>query len=165
MKIIPSLSGERGGTGLCKPFCGKMKLLVDVRFGNCMSIQTESRHTFLVQAESRQAASHQVLHFLETTELVSYGSLNIDETAVMAGNNDAFWQILRQGIEKNRAFSQQILEELQRNGVREAADLLNIPLGYPSKLLHILAHMIDGFVGIDSVFYNLIEGSHWLGGI
>ncbi|MBU1137518.1 MAG: hypothetical protein KKA76_00930 [Proteobacteria bacterium] len=128
-----------------------------------MSRETESRQIFLVQAQSRQEAVQQVLHFLQTTELISYGLLNIDETGIMAGDSDVFWGNLWQGVGKNKAFSQQVLEELQRNGVREASDLLTVPLGYPSKLLHILAHMIDGFVGVDSAFYNLVEDSHWLG--
>lgn len=127
-----------------------------------MSMETESRHIFLVRAESWQEASRQVIHFLQTTELVSYGLLNVDESGVMAGTSNVFWEILWQGVEKNKVFSRQVLAELQKNGVREAADLLTVPLGYPSKLLHILAHMIDGFVGIDSAFYNLIEDSHWL---
>jgi hypothetical protein len=41
-------------------------------------------------------------------------------------------------------------------------DLLALKPGYPSKVLHILTHMLDGFIGIDSAFYNLVEDSHWL---
>jgi hypothetical protein len=52
--------------------------------------------------------------------------------------------------------------ELQETGLGRAEDLLTLQQGYPSKLLHILTHMLDGFIGIDSVFYNLIEDSHWL---
>ncbi|MBU0946519.1 MAG: hypothetical protein KJ804_20655 [Proteobacteria bacterium] len=126
-------------------------------------MEIESRHVFLVQAENRQDAVYQVIHFLQTTDLISYGQLNVDETAVLVGDSDVFWQTLSQGVEKNKAFSRQILEELQKNGVHEVVDLLTIPLGYPSKLLHILTHMLDGFVGIDSFFYNLVEDSHWLG--
>lgn len=126
-------------------------------------MEIKSRHIFLVQAESRQDASHKVVHFLQATELVSYGRLNIDENGVVSGTSDSFWEILWHGVEKNKAFSQQVLEELKGNGVREVGDLLTVSLGYPSKLLHILAHMIDGFIGVDSVFYNLVEDSHWLG--
>lgn len=128
-----------------------------------MRMNIESRHIFLVQAERRQDAVSQVIHFLQTTELVSYGLLKVEETGVMVGNNDAFWDVLNRGVERNRQFSSQLLKELQQNGVHEVTDLLTISLGYPSKLLHILAHMMDGFVGIDSFFYNLVEDSHWLG--
>jgi hypothetical protein len=33
--------------------------------------------------------------------------------------------------------------------------------GYVTKVLHTLTHLLDGFIGIDSVFYNLVEDSHW----
>ncbi len=128
-----------------------------------MCMKKESQHILLVQAENAKEAVHQVRHFLQTSELVSYEQLNIDETRVMAGNSDTFWKDLRQGVEENRKFSRWVLKELQETGVGEVADLLALPLGYPSKLLHILAHMVDGFVGIDSVFYNMVEDSHWLG--
>ncbi|MEJ2057239.1 MAG: hypothetical protein P8X39_05310, partial [Desulfofustis sp.] len=41
-------------------------------------------------------------------------------------------------------------------------DLIDLNQGYQSKILHIIAHFLDGFIGIDSVFYNLIDDSHWL---
>ncbi len=126
-------------------------------------MEIESRHIFLVQAENRQDAVGQAMHFLQTTELISYDQLNIDESGVLVADSNRFWETLGQGVEKNRAFSRLIMDELQKNGVREATDLLTLPLGYPSKLLHILTHMIDGFFGIDSAFYNLVEDSHWLG--
>ena len=34
--------------------------------------------------------------------------------------------------------------------------------GYESKVLHIITHLVDGFFGADTVFYNLEEDSHWL---
>jgi hypothetical protein len=128
-----------------------------------MGMEIESRHVFLAQAENREDAVYQVIHFLQTTDLISYSQLNVDETEVMVGDGDSFWETLRQSVEKNRVFSRQILEELQKNGIHEVVDLLTIPLGYPSKLLHVLTHMLDGFFGIDSVFYNLVEDSHWVG--
>jgi len=66
------------------------------------------------------------------------------------------------GIAANRTFCSALLKELQETGLTELEDLLAIQPGYPSKLLHILTHMLDGFIGTDSVFYNLVEDSHWL---
>lgn len=126
-------------------------------------MEKESQHIFLAQAESTKEAVRQVMHFLQTSDLVSYERLNIDETSVMDGNSDTFWEDLQRGVEKNRKFSRRVLQELQEAGLYEVTDLLALPQGYPSKLLHILTHMVDGFVGIDSVFYNMVEDSHWLG--
>jgi hypothetical protein len=44
--------------------------------------------------------------------------------------------------------------------VESLGDLESLPQGYQSKTLHTLTHLLDGFFGIDSHFYNLIEGSH-----
>ncbi len=126
-------------------------------------METEFQHIFLVQAESIKEACHQVTHFLQTSELVSYAQLNIDAARVKAGDSDGFWKDLQQGAKKNKEFSRRVLHELQAAGVHEVNDLLTLPLGYPSKLLHILTHMVDGFFGVDSFFYNLVEDSHWLG--
>jgi hypothetical protein len=51
---------------------------------------------------------------------------------------------------------------LRQTGVSDILDLEALEHGYPSKLLHMLSHFLDGFVGIDSSFYNLIDDSHWL---
>ena len=29
-------------------------------------------------------------------------------------------------------------------------------------MLHVITHLLDGFFGIDSYFYNLVEDSHWV---
>jgi hypothetical protein len=42
--------------------------------------------------------------------------------------------------------------------------LLTLKQGYATKILHTLTHLLDGFIGIDSAFYNLVEDSHWVSG-
>src|SRR4030043_54062 len=41
-------------------------------------------------------------------------------------------------------------------------DLQELPQGYKSKILHVITHLLDGFFGIDTYFYNLEEDSHWV---
>ncbi len=45
-------------------------------------------------------------------------------------------------------------------GVSLLNDLENMPQGYRTKMLHVITHLLDGFFGIDSYFYNLEEDSH-----
>ena len=47
-------------------------------------------------------------------------------------------------------------------GYTTLADLLNLPQGYHSKILHTIAHMEDGFFGIDAGFFDLDELSYRL---
>lgn len=119
-------------------------------------------HLFLATGSTLEQARQQARHFMDTTQLVVYQSTLIPEETILPGTNDRFWDQIEAGIAANRAFCKALLMELQETGLGRAEDLLTLPQGYPSKLLHILTHMLDGFIGIDSVFYNLIEDSHWL---
>ena len=62
----------------------------------------------------------------------------------------------------NRKVLADLLEELKDSGVTEVQHLVSLPQGYASKTLHTIAHLLDGFIGIDSHFYNLVDDSHWL---
>jgi len=64
------------------------------------------------------------------------------------------------GLEKNRESVISLIDELQTSGYSQLLDLADMKQGYESKILHILVHFLDGFIGIDSSFYNLIEDSH-----
>lgn len=123
---------------------------------------SHQHHLFLANGRSLMQARQQVDHFMKTTQLVVYQSIIINDEKIITATCDQFWVQLTQGIEANRRFCCSLLQELQNNGVHAVQDLLLLPLGYPSKILHILSHMLDGFFGIDSVFYNLLEDSHWL---
>lgn len=120
------------------------------------------RHLFLAAGNSLIQARQQAAHFMNTTQLVVYQSTTIKDAEIQSGTWKHFWVEMEAGISANRAFCRTLLEELQETGLTELEDLLTIQRGYPSKLLHILTHMLDGFIGTDSVFYNLVEDSHWL---
>ncbi|MDO9040763.1 MAG: hypothetical protein Q7U64_00285 [Desulfocapsaceae bacterium] len=124
--------------------------------------KTEPRHLFLAAGNSLMQARQQAAHFLNTTQLVVYQSTTIKDEEIQSGLWKHFWAEMEEGIAANRLFCRNLLKELQETGLVELEDLLAIQPGYPSKLLHILTHMLDGFIGTDSVFYNLVEDSHWL---
>ena len=63
---------------------------------------------------------------------------------------------------KNRDRVAALALELEQTGARTIADLKHVEHGYPSKILHVLTHFLDGFIGIDSHFYNLPDDSHWV---
>ncbi len=120
------------------------------------------KHIFLIRAANQEQAQHKVVHFLEHTELIRYEATTIHAASIMDGDNPAFWPELDQGVASNRTFAKGLIVELQETGVSSLADLQNLPQGYPSKVLHTLSHILDGFIGVDSAFYNLLEDSHWL---
>ena len=122
----------------------------------------DHQHLFLTTGENLTQARNQVAHFINTTQLVVYQSTSIRDEEIHSGGWKYFWTEMESGIAANRAFCSTLLQELQETGLIELEDLLTIQKGYPSKLLHILTHMLDGFIGTDSVFYNLVEDSHWL---
>ncbi len=127
-----------------------------------LSYETSDHHLFLASGTNPTQARQQAIHFLHTTQLVIYQSTTIIDSGILSGANEHFWGIIETGIAANRAFCRSMLTELQETGVTGLEDLLTMQTGYPSKVLHILTHMLDGFIGIDSVFYNLVEESHWL---
>lgn len=119
-------------------------------------------HIFLTQAETINQAHNKVRHFLEHTELIRYEAMTIDAKASINGSEPSFWTEVDQGVAMNRQFTKDLIGELEGTGVRNLSELKDLPQGYPSKVLHTLVHILDGFIGVDSAFYNLLEDSHWL---
>ena len=66
------------------------------------------------------------------------------------------------GLVANDVFARRMIEHLKEEGATTLEDLLSVKQGYATKILHTLTHLLDGFIGIDSVFYNLVEDSHWV---
>lgn len=119
-------------------------------------------HYFLTAGSSSSEAKRKALYFLGSTELVIYQTTTIYEQEITSNIHPDFWSTIETGMAANRSFCHAIFVELQESGLARLEDLLTIQQGYPSKVLHILTHMLDGFIGPDSVFYNLIEDSHWI---
>jgi len=49
---------------------------------------------------------------------------------------------------------------LQAEGAADPQTWTSLQQGYTTKLLHTTVHLLDGFFGVDSVLYNLVENSH-----
>ncbi len=121
-----------------------------------------ARHSILVSGVNYSDCKAQIYGFFKKTSLVQYDRISIDSSAAVNGDNDCFAEKLQNSLEQNRIVLNKLIEELKTAGIETNSDLLNLPQGYPSKVLHIIAHFLDGFIGIDSAFYNLIDDSHWV---
>ena len=120
-----------------------------------------ARHMVLSEGESPETCRTQVINYFERTSLVHYDTIVIDED-ILCGSDPTFGQQLDLGLKRNRQTLDKFIEELGATGFEKRDDLMGLNQGYQSKILHIIAHFVDGFIGIDSVFYNLVDDSHWL---
>jgi hypothetical protein len=124
-------------------------------------MRLEVTHWFLVMAPDRARAGSHVRRFLERTQLVRYDRVRLVEAESCSGADPQFWPLLEQGTADNRQVLAELHAELRAAGTREFKDLLALPQGLQSKILHTMVHLLDGFFGIDSRLYVLPEDSHW----
>ena len=117
-------------------------------------------HLLLTPGIDRGAALARVSRFFAGNFLVKYDQVEIAPARSIAGSDPDFWPRLERGLSENRRAVAELLQALQGSGFATLADLAQMPRGYESKLLHLLTHLLDGFFGIDSRFYNLEEDSH-----
>ncbi|MDW8136201.1 MAG: hypothetical protein RMI74_05360 [Thermodesulfobacterium sp.] len=117
-------------------------------------------HLFLVSGESKEEAISKVKHFLKSYELVRYDQFEIKD--VLNGIYEGFLKNLEEALQKNQQILEGFIKELIEAGFAKTENFKNLPQGYLSKLFHTIAHFLDGFFGIDSYFYNLVEDSHFL---
>lgn len=127
-----------------------------------MTMTRISQHHVLLSGESFAHCSQQARKFFDLTSLVIYDCIEIRKENSLSGLDKAFWGQLERYQEKNRAIVKRLLSELTQSGIKTTEDILLIEQGYLSKTFHILSHFLDGFVGIDSYFYNLLDDSHWV---
>jgi hypothetical protein len=121
-----------------------------------------AQHIVLTSGTNKEECRTQVLHFFEQTSLVRYDRISIDDTSIISGSHQDFSTRLAKGLQRNEEVLAKLIEELKGAGFENRKDLRSLPQGYPSKVLHIIAHFLDGFIGIDTAFYNLIDDSHWI---
>ena len=123
-------------------------------------MRLEINHLFLTPGSSPENSRQRVSRFLDRSQLVRYAAVAFLPSRTISGDQAGFNETLDAGLARNRAALDELLGELAIEGFRDLADLASTPQGYPSKLLHTVAHLVDGFFGIDSAFYNLAEDSH-----
>ena len=122
-------------------------------------------HSFLVRSPSASLASQQVQHSLVGNQLITYADFLVREEEILNGTDARFRPSLEQGLAANHAFARRMLDHLKEEGLTTLDQLLELQQGYGTKILHTLTHLLDGFIGVDSVFYNLVEDSHWVSGV
>jgi len=117
---------------------------------------------FLVDADTYAQGCEKVTLFLDKTALVRYENIVFNSDLSCSASDPIFWEIVNNGLEKNKQSIIALIDELQESGYSQLTELAGMKQGYESKVLHTLVHLLDGFIGVDSSFYNLIEDSHLL---
>ena len=125
-------------------------------------MKLEVTHKILAMEPDFEKSSAHVLRFLDHTSLVHYDAVRVVAAESCSGADPRFWPWLEQGLADNRRVLTQLTGELRTAGTKEFNDLLAMPQGFQSKIFHTMAHLLDGFFGIDSQFYSLPDDSHWL---
>ncbi len=116
----------------------------------------------LLAGDSFDHCSEQVHKFFDLTSLVIYDCVETIESKSFSGLDVVFFDQIVKAEAFNRQTVQDLINELLKAKIRKTEDFRDLEQGYLSKTLHILSHFLDGFIGIDSYFYNLIDDSHWL---
>jgi len=124
-------------------------------------VELTGTHDLLVAGPDFETCRQKVERFFARTELIRYDEIRVEEAAVNAGD-PVFWERLAAGEAANRQIIDELFAELAAEGFQNAADFRHMGQGYLSKVFHTIAHLLDGFIGIDSRFYNLEEDSNRL---
>ena len=126
-------------------------------------MRLEVPHRILVMGPDLETSSAHALRFIAHTPLVQYDTVRVIAAESCSGQDSRFRPWLKQGIAENRQVLSKLLADLRAAGTKDFQDLLRMPQGFQSKIIHTVAHLLDGLFGIDSTFYSLPEDSHWLG--
>lgn len=119
-------------------------------------------HTFLISGTDLPECTSRALYFFDTTQLVHYDHIQIIQEHSCSALSDNFQPLLDKALDKNHTKLETLLKDLYDAGYETIPDLLHIPHGYPSKVLHTIAHITDGFFGIDAFFFDLDHSSYRL---
>ncbi|HSR36428.1 MAG TPA: hypothetical protein VLL73_04530 [Desulfurivibrionaceae bacterium] len=123
-------------------------------------MKLEITHEVLVVGPDFARSRDYVLRFFAKTPLVRYDTVTVDEAASCPASHPDFWPRVDLGVRRNQEVLAELIGELKESGLRGLDDLRTLPKGYQSKLVHTVAHLVDGFFGIDTVFYNMADDSH-----
>jgi deoxyhypusine synthase len=119
-------------------------------------------HKILIRADDFRQAEKHVIDFFQKISLINYDSVEISLEKSLPATQTVFWDEIDKSIFANRRVMNEFADELKDSGVKSLDDTLLLTDGYTCKLFHMIAHFLDGLIGIDTVFYNLREDSHWL---
>lgn len=119
-------------------------------------------HEIFVKGFDFESAKKRVLIFFERYQLVRYSNIHILESSAISATDRNFHERLQAAISKNRQIIYELSEEIKSENISTLDDIIALPQGYKTKMLHVITHFMDGFFGIDTYFYNLEEDSHWV---
>ena len=120
----------------------------------------EISHDILLTGSDFESCRKRVDRFFDRTTLIHYDELLVLEDESVNGAEKKFSARLQEGLAANKRVIEELLGNLKDEGFVTLEDLQGAQKGYISKILHTIAHLLDGFIGIDSRFYNLEEDSH-----
>jgi hypothetical protein len=123
-------------------------------------VDLHATHEFLVPGPDLETCRRKTLFFFNHNMLVRYDTVDI-VTAITAEHPE-FWPRIERGEAANRKVLADLLAELGQEGYGQLEDFVRMNQGYQSKIFHTVAHLLDGFFGIDTYLYNLEDDSHWL---
>ena len=120
----------------------------------------EGRHVFLLKGAAADECLERIRHYLFTYDLLRYSRVEFAGDPPMRANDPGFEDHLERSMTENRRRVHSLLDELRREGVETVGDLGDLSQGHLTATLHAAIHLLDGFFGIDSFFFNLVEGTH-----
>jgi hypothetical protein len=120
----------------------------------------EISHDILIAGSDLKSCVQHVKRFFAATMLIRYDQVMISEKESLNGTAEKFRGRIEAGLRANQKVLGEFLENLKEEGFESLEDIRSLEKGYLSKILHTIAHLQDGFIGIDSRFYNLEEDSH-----
>jgi len=119
-------------------------------------------HEFLVNGDTLETCQNKTAHFLRTNQLAMPLKFDFLEKRIIRADESSFLQRINQGIMENKIVLRDFISELKKENFNQVEGLADIPQGYLSKTLHTIAHLLDGFFGIDAYFFNLVEDSYFI---
>jgi len=119
-------------------------------------------HDLLVSGLDMETCSGHVLSFFDKSQLVRYDSVEIDPKSSAQGSEPRFVELLNRAINTNKEILEELLVTIKDEGCSKLDDILKLPQGFQSKMLHTISHLLDGFFGVDSRFFDIDEISHWI---
>ncbi|HBT96675.1 MAG TPA: hypothetical protein DEB25_03055 [Desulfobulbaceae bacterium] len=117
-------------------------------------------YTLLVSGNDYETCCQQACDFLKKNKVLDYERVEVIKAESCSGADANFCRRMNASIKKHRENITFLVNELNQMGFHSVEDLQNMEQGYPSKVLHILGHLLDGYVCVDSRFYNLVDYSH-----
>jgi hypothetical protein len=117
-------------------------------------------HDILIAGSDFESCRQRIKRFFGRSKLIRYDEVEVIENESINGTGVNFRARIQEGTNANQKVLGEFLANLKEEGFLSLDDLQGLEKGYLSKILHTIAHLQDGFIGIDSRFYNLEEDSH-----